>query len=101
MNCLGTSASFENMTKFLCPHCNETSQIFPGSSGEEESKRLDVPLLGQIYLSPEIAQSADDGIPYILKNEDSPITREYEKIASQLEKLSEKSLVETLRTIPV
>ena len=78
----------ENMTQFLCPHCNESSQIFPGSSGEEESKRLDVPLLGQIYLSPEIAQSADDGIPYILKNEDSPITREYEKIASQLEKLS-------------
>ncbi len=79
----------ENMTKFLCPNCNETSQIFPGSSGEEESRRLDVPLLGQIYLSPEIAQSADGGTPYILQYKDSPITREYEKIASQLEKLSE------------
>ena len=81
----------ENMTKFLCPHCNEASHIFPGSSGKEESKRLDVPLLGQIYLSPEIAQSSDDGIPYILKYKDSPITKEYEKIVSQLEKLSEKS----------
>ncbi len=91
----------ENMTQFLCPHCNESSQIFPGSSGEEESKRLETPLLGQIDLSPEIAQSADDGTPYILKYEDSPITREYKKIASQIEKLSEKSLSETLRTIPV
>ncbi|SVE62305.1 uncharacterized protein METZ01_LOCUS515159, partial [marine metagenome] len=37
-------------------------------------------------------------MPYILKYEDSPITREYEKIASQLEKLSEKSMRGTLRT---
>ena len=80
----------ENMTHFLCPHCNEASQIFPGSSGEEESKRLDVPLLGQIYLSPEIAQSADEGTPYVLKYTNSPITREYEKIASQLKELSER-----------
>jgi ATP-binding protein involved in chromosome partitioning len=86
----------ENMTHFLCPYCNETSHIFPGSGGEEESKRLDVPLLGQIYLSPEIAQSADDGTPYVIKYDNSPIAREYEKIASQLEELSEKSLDGTL-----
>jgi ATP-binding protein involved in chromosome partitioning len=80
----------ENMTHFLCPHCNEASQIFPGTSGKEESKRLDVPFLGQIYLSPEIAQSADDGIPYVLKYENSSITQEYINIASQLKELSEK-----------
>ena len=79
----------ENMTHFLCPHCNEASQIFPGTSGKEESKRLDVPLLGQIYLSPEIAQSADDGTPFVLKYEDSPITAEYSKIANQLIELVE------------
>ena len=66
----------ENMTHFLCPHCNEASRIFPGSGGADESKRLEVPLLGQIYLSPEIAQSADGGTPYILQYKDSPITRE-------------------------
>ena len=78
----------ENMTHFLCPHCNQTSQIFPGTSGKEESKRLDVPLLGKIYLSPEIAQSSDNGTPFVLKYEDSPITAEYEKIAHQLVKLA-------------
>ena len=80
----------ENMTHFLCPHCNEASQIFPGTSGKEESKRLDVPLLGQIYLSPEIAQSADYGTPYALKYKDSSITQEYINIASQLKELCEK-----------
>ena len=80
----------ENMTHFLCPHCNEASRIFPGSGGVDESKRLEVPLLGQIYLSPEIAQSADNGTPFVLKYEDSPITAEYMKIAQQLVELAEK-----------
>ena len=79
----------ENMTHFLCPHCNEASKIFPGSGGADESKRLEVPLLGQIYLSPEIAQSADNGTPFVLKYEDSPITAEYMKIAQQLVELVE------------
>ena len=80
----------ENMTHFLCPHCNKTSQIFPGFSGEEESKRLDVPLLGQISLNSEIAQSADEGTPYVIKFPESPITLEYEKIASRIKELSYK-----------
>ncbi|SVC34603.1 uncharacterized protein METZ01_LOCUS287457 [marine metagenome] len=80
----------ENMTHFLCPHCNQTSQIFPGFSGEEESKRLDVPLLGQISLSSEIAQSADEGTPYVKKFPESPITLEYEKISSNIKELSYK-----------
>ncbi len=74
----------ENMTHFLCPHCNEISKIFPGKGGEDESKRLDVPLLGQIYLTPEIALSADSGHPYVLKYPESPITAIYEKIKLQL-----------------
>jgi len=78
----------ENMTHFLCPNCNETSRIFPGSGGEDESKRLQVPLLGQIYLSPEIAQSADSGNPYVLNYKDSPITAEYMKIANHIVKLA-------------
>ena len=79
----------ENMTHFLCPHCNESSRIFPGNGGEEESRRLGVPLLGQIYLSPEIARSADSGNPYVLNYKDSPITAEYMKIASQIVELAE------------
>ena len=80
----------ENMTHFLCPHCNQTSQIFPGTGGEEESNRLDVPFLGKIYLSPQIAQSSDDGTPYVLNYKNSSITQEYISTASQIVKLSEK-----------
>ena len=77
----------ENMTHFLCPHCNQTSKFFPGSGGKEESKRLDVPLLGQIYLNPDIAKCSDGGTPYVLKYKDSLITKEYFNIASQINNL--------------
>jgi ATP-binding protein involved in chromosome partitioning len=78
----------ENMTHFLCPNCNESSKIFPGTGGDDESSRLNVPLLGKIHLSPELAISADEGVPYVLKHKSSPITLEYEKIAQHLKQLA-------------
>ena len=83
----------ENMTHFMCPHCNDITKIFPGEGGVQESSRLNVPLLGRIYLSPEITESTENGIPYILKYEDSPITREYSKIASQINEISGASIL--------
>ena len=66
----------ENMTHFMCPHCNEKTKIFPGEGGLDESLRLDVPLLGRIYLSPEMSESTEDGVPYVIKYENTPITSE-------------------------
>ena len=85
----------ENMTHFMCPHCHEMTKIFPGEGGTEESFRLNVPLLGRIYLSPEITESTENGIPYILKYEDSPITNEFSKIASQISSISGASIPTT------
>ena len=78
----------ENMTHFLCPHCSKSSQIFPGSGGKDESTRLDVPLLGQLYLNAEVSQSCDEGTPYVITHQESPITKEYNKIANQIIDLS-------------
>ena len=85
----------ENMTHFMCPHCNEITKIFPGEGGAQESSRLNVPLLGRIYLSPEITESTENGIPYVLKYEDSPITNEYSKIALQINEISGSSILNT------
>ncbi len=82
----------ENMTHFLCPNCNEKFEIFKGSGGKKESDRLNVPLLGQIYMSPEIALSADNGVPFVLKYEDSPITDIYNNIASNVVELTKTKI---------
>jgi len=77
----------ENMSHYLCPHCNKESEIFPGSGGTSESERLEVPLLAQIYMTPEIASSTDSGEPYVFKYTDSPITKIYASMAEKITKL--------------
>ncbi len=77
----------ENMTHFQCPHCENITQIFSGKGGQDESERLNVPLLGQIHLSPELASTADAGTPYVLKHPDSVITKIYNDISEQIVKL--------------
>lgn len=73
----------ENMTHFMCPSCNEKTKIFPGESGQEESTRLDVPLLGKIALTPEIVTSTEEGKPYTMEYK-SKITTDFENITSQI-----------------
>ncbi|MFQ6611376.1 MAG: P-loop NTPase, partial [Fidelibacterota bacterium] len=77
----------ENMTHFQCPNCDEITQIFPGKGGKDESERLNVPLLGQVLLSPELALATDSGTPYVLKFPDSVITKIYKEISEQLTQL--------------
>ena len=74
----------ENMSHYLCPHCDKESEVFPGSGGASESERLGVPLLAQIYITPEIASSTDSGEPYVFKYTDSPITKMYTSMAEKI-----------------
>lgn len=76
----------ENMTHFECPHCNKSSQIFAGIGGDSESKRLDVPLLGSVPLSPDMVKSADNGEPFVLNFEKSTITEVFAEISNQIVK---------------
>lgn len=76
----------ENMTHFLCPHCNEKSDIFSSGGGASESQRLKVPLLGRVPLSPELVNASDSGIPFVLEYPQSDITQEFNTIADSLSK---------------
>ncbi len=77
----------ENMTEFICPHCQASTQIFKGSGGDTESKRLNVPILGRIPLIPELAESTDVGTPFVMTNEGTKITNEFDQIGENLTKL--------------
>ena len=53
----------ENMSGFVCPHCNEVSYIFKEGGGKlaEEYK---VPFLGAIPIDPALGEAGDSGKPY-------------------------------------
>ena len=54
----------ENMSGFVCPHCNEVVEIFPGNAGETLSERFGVELLAKIPLDPAVAHGGDAGTPF-------------------------------------
>ena len=62
----------ENMSYFVCPHCQHEVDIFSRGGAEKTAKEFDVAYLGAIELDPEIRKSGDSGAPSVLAGEDSP-----------------------------
>ena len=77
----------ENMSDFCCPHCNNTTKIFPGEGVLAESDRLETPILGSISINPDLAKSMDEGVPYTISNPTSDIAKKYEAICDQINNL--------------
>ena len=55
--------------------------VFKGGSGKSESDRLNLPLIGQIGLDPNLSESCDNGNPYVLNYNNTLVKDEFEKIA--------------------
>ena len=62
----------ENMSYFVCPHCQHEIDIFSRGGAEKTAKQFDVAFLGSVELDPEIRKAGDTGSPAVLKGEDSP-----------------------------
>ncbi|MGA9041928.1 MAG: Mrp/NBP35 family ATP-binding protein [Terriglobales bacterium] len=62
----------ENMSYFVCPHCDHEIDIFSRGGAEKTAQKFDVPFLGNIQLDPDIRKSGDSGHPTVLDGEESP-----------------------------
>jgi ATP-binding protein involved in chromosome partitioning len=62
----------ENMSYFVCPHCNTRSEVFLAGGGGRLAAELHVPLLGQVPLQAGMAELADRGEPIVLGDPASP-----------------------------
>ena len=62
----------ENMSYFVCPHCQHEVDIFSRGGAEKTAKQFDIAFLGSVELDPEIRKSGDSGVPSVLQGEDSP-----------------------------
>jgi ATP-binding protein involved in chromosome partitioning len=58
--------------------------IFKGMGGEDESKRLNVPLLGKLNLDQNLSVSGDTGEPYVLNFIDTFNANEFKNISNLL-----------------
>lgn len=57
----------ENMSSFVCPKCEKSSDIFPASTGgaKKMCEELKVPFLGSLPLDPRIARCCDEGKDFV------------------------------------
>lgn len=75
----------ENMSGFVCPHCNEKVDIFKNGGGEEIAREFDLPFLGRIPMDPRVVIAGDDGKPYLSSAEKSPATKAFGEIVNAVE----------------
>src|SRR5438270_5660881 len=61
----------ENMSYFVCPHCQHEIDIFSRGGAEKTVRQFGVDFLGSIQLDPEVRKSGDGGKPVVLEGENS------------------------------
>src|SRR5438552_27592 len=76
----------ENMSTFVCPHCQEATPIFGEHGGAKLAAAENVALLGSIPLEPHVMQSGETGVPYVWRDEGSATTRAFRETVAQIEK---------------
>jgi len=69
---VGIVGIVENMSYFVCPHCNARSEVFLAGGGSRLAAELGVPLLAQIPLQAGIPDLADRGEPIVVSQPESP-----------------------------
>ena len=89
----------ENMSYFLCPHCNEKTEIFSADGGKNTSERFGVAFLGQIPLDAEVCTAGDIGVPIVAGHPESPQSEAFGTVASELTTVLEESGEEDELTI--
>lgn len=62
----------ENMSYFVCPHCNHEIDIFSRGGAEKTASQFGVAFLGNIQLDPDIRKAGDTGKPAALEGDSSP-----------------------------
>jgi ATP-binding protein involved in chromosome partitioning len=71
----------ENMTAFVCPHCDEVTEIFGRGGGERFAATHELPYLGGIPLDITVRQGGDVGVPAVAQREPGPAARAMTAIA--------------------
>ncbi|HST11244.1 MAG TPA: Mrp/NBP35 family ATP-binding protein [Terriglobales bacterium] len=85
----------ENMSYFVCPHCNHEVDIFSRGGAEKTAHQFGVAFLGAIQLDPELRKGGDTGKPAVLDGENAPHAKAlYEfarKVVSRVDEIRAQS----------
>jgi ATP-binding protein involved in chromosome partitioning len=74
----------ENMSYFICPHCNERTEIFGHGGARQAAEDLGLEFLGELPLDPATRAAADAGEPVVHSAPESPQAAAFLDVARQV-----------------
>jgi ATP-binding protein involved in chromosome partitioning len=77
----------ENMSYFICPHCEHKHRIFGTGGGKRLADELNVPLLGEIPFFGGVLEGADRGEPIVVSEPTTPAAQALFELATRLKGL--------------
>lgn len=76
----------ENMSGFVCPHCQECTEIFLSDGGRKLAEAAQVPFLGRIPLDPLLVEAEDNGEDFVASFPHTQTGRAIREAVDALEK---------------
>jgi ATP-binding protein involved in chromosome partitioning len=71
----------ENMSQFVCPHCQGVTEIFDHGGGRKAAEVMGIPFLGEIPLELKVRQGGDKGVPVVVGQPDSLEAKAFMELA--------------------
>ena len=74
----------ENMSYYICPHCDSRDYIFGEGGGKRAATELGIPFFGEVPLDVAIRKQADIGSPIVVAMPDAPSSKVLREIAQKV-----------------
>ena len=74
----------ENMSFFVCGHCNERTDIFGNGGGQRMAEDLKIPFLGGVPIDTRVRSGGDEGNPIVAAAPDAPAAQAFIEVAGKV-----------------
>jgi ATP-binding protein involved in chromosome partitioning len=74
----------ENMSYFVCGHCNERTDIFGHGGGSRMAEEMGIPFLGEVPIDTRVRSGGDDGRPIVVEAPEAPAAAAFSDVAGRV-----------------
>jgi len=89
----------ENMSYFVCGHCQERTEIFGHGGGVKMAEDMGIPMLGQIPIDTRVRAGGDEGRPIVSAAPESPAAKAFAEVAGRVAAEISKQNARVLKVI--
>jgi len=74
----------ENMSFFVCGHCQERTDIFGNGGGRRMAEEMAIPFLGEVPIDTRVRAGSDEGTPIVAMAPDAPAAVAFADVAGKV-----------------